>query len=184
MNAVRTNWQLWPGVLGDEAVERIINLASDAEPQQGSLITDSVVDNKIRSSTVRWLFDDELQDVLFRFVTEANTNAFGMNVSNYAEMQFTEYHASQGGHYDWHHDVDWNGTRAADRKLSITVQLSDPSEYTGGDFEFGTCETPKQDVKLKGTVLVFPSYLDHRVLPVTSGVRKSLVAWFHGPRWR
>ena len=71
-----------------------------------------------------------------------------------------------------------------DRKLSVTVQLSDPSEYEGGGFEFLECPNPDESSRKKGTVLVFPSYLKHRVLPVTKGTRKSLVAWFEGPRWK
>ena len=180
---MRQLWQLWSGVLSDEAIDEVISLASQQESQDGVVFRNTANQPSIRSSKVRWLYDDLLRDNLFRFVTEANVNAFGVNVSNYAEMQFTEYHAEQGGHYDWHHDIDWNADRNSDRKLSITVQLSDPSEYTGGDFEFGECEAPR-DAKAKGSVLVFPSYLQHRVLPVTSGTRKSLVAWFHGPRWR
>ena len=59
----------------------------------------------------------------------------------------------------------------------------DTSEYEGGDFEFDEVKTTA-DFRSKGTVLVFPSYLRHRVLPVTSGIRRSLVAWFVGPRWK
>ena len=89
----------------------------------------------------------------------------------------------QGSFYDWHYDVNWKGESAYDRKLSICVQLCNPSEYEGGNFEFDEVKTTA-DFRSKGTVLVFPSYLRHRVLPVTSGIRRSLVAWFVGPRWK
>ena len=62
------------------------------------------------------------------------------------------------------------------------MQLSDPTDYEGGDFIFSEVETPANS-KQKGTVLIFPSYLSHKVLPITSGVRRSLEAWFEGPRW-
>jgi PKHD-type hydroxylase len=65
----------------------------------------------------------------------------------------------------------------------MTVQLSDPSEYEGGLFKIENQEIPLW-YREKGTVMVFPSYLRHRVEPVTRGVRRSLVAWFEGPRWR
>jgi PKHD-type hydroxylase len=100
------------------------------------------------------------------------------------EIQYTEYHATNRGKYDWHHDVDWNNPSGLDRKLSVTVQLSDPSEYEGGDFQFMEVEQPSEEAKTKGTILMFPSYLQHRVTPVTDGVRKSLVLWFTGPRWQ
>ena len=61
--------------------------------------------------------------------------------------------------------------------------MSDSNDYVGGDFEFDEIKT-NVDFKSQGTIIVFPSYLRHRVLPVTSGVRKSLVAWFYGPKWR
>lgn len=64
------------------------------------------------------------------------------------------------------------------------MQLSDSSEYEGGSFEFMEVEQPQEEAKTKGTALIFPSYLQHRVTPVTEGVRKSLVAWFSGPRWQ
>lgn len=120
-----------------------------------------------------------------RLIDHACQNAFYVNVFKNAEIQYTEYHASENGHYDWHHDIDWNADDGLDRKLSITVQLSDPSEYEGGDFQFTEIPNPEmQDAKQKGSVLIFPSYLIHQVSPVTQGVRKSLVAWFKGPKWQ
>ena len=103
-------------------------------------------------------------------MSKANVDVFNIEVGNKAEMQFTEYNAKQRGHYDWHHDVHWNGQADTDRKLSVTIQLSDTSEYQGGDFEFDEVKTTA-DFRSKGTVLVFPSYLRHRVLPLTSGTR-------------
>lgn len=178
--AVRLLWQLWPGAIDDDTVASIISLAEAQASQDATTFGASSPD--IRSSKVRWIQDVGLRNTLFEFVTMANTNAFGVDVYNHTDMQFTEYHATESGHYDWHHDINWEAEINADRKLSITVQLSDPSEYSGGDFEFSECETPR--CKDKGSVLVFPSYLRHRVTPVTSGVRRSLVAWFYGPCWR
>jgi PKHD-type hydroxylase len=181
---MRDLYQLWSGVLSDTEVEKIIATAEQYEPKSATIFASGDEANKeVRSSTIRWLPDQWVRDLLWEYVKTANTNAFAVDVENQAEMQFTEYHATEGGHYDWHHDVNWNGQTPSDRKLSITVQLSDPREYGGGDFEFDEVSTTA-DFKSKGTVLVFPSYLRHRVLPVTSGTRKSLVAWFFGPRWR
>jgi PKHD-type hydroxylase len=72
------------------------------------------------------------------------------------------------------------GPRKARRKLSLVCQLSDPSEYEGGELQINTGEifTPE---KQKGTVILFPSYLLHRVTPVTKGTRRSLVLWIEGP---
>ena len=135
----------------------------------------------IRSCTVRWL-DDQWIHSAMAYVEQANTNGFQVAVDNRAEMQFTEYTSDQKGHYDWHHDVQWNGQSGWDRKLSVTVQLSDANEYNGGDFEFDELKT-NADFRSQGTVLVFPSYLRHRIHPITSGTRRALVAWFFEPRW-
>jgi len=180
---MRNLWQLWSSDLSDDTVDKIISAGEVQPPVNATVFSDSQVNNNIRSSTVRWLHDRWVRDILWEYVKQANINAFSVDVMNYAEMQFTEYHATENGHYDWHHDIHWNAAVNSDRKLSITVQLSGPEDYEGGTFEFDECATPA-DAKAKGTVLVFPSYLRHRVLPVTGGTRKSLVAWFHGPRWR
>ena len=70
-----------------------------------------------------------------------------------------------------------------DRKLSIIIQLTDENEYEGGNFEFKYIQTP-ESCRIQGSVLVFPSYNEHRVTEVTKGVRNSLVCWMEGPRWR
>ena len=182
MTTVRQNWQLFTKNMHDDMIENIINLAG--ETQKAATFNDG--DDSVRSSRVSWMTQHEwVRDLLFSYCDFANQNAFNVNLYKKADIQFTEYHASEGGHYNWHHDVDWNNTDGLDRKLSVTVQLSDPSEYEGGDFTFSETESPStESSKAKGTVLVFPSYLQHAVTPVTKGVRKSLVAWFVGPKWQ
>jgi PKHD-type hydroxylase len=180
---MRQNWQMWSGGMQDKDLKTIFSAAQKLQKTTASTFNNA--DTSVRSSEVSWLSGNYLvQDILWKYVKAANENAFNCNVDNYCEIQYTEYHAAKGGHYDWHIDVNWDGEQIRDRKLSVTVQLSDPSEYEGGGFEFNECETPDASMRLKGTVLVFPSYLQHRVLPVTSGTRKSLVAWFEGPRWK
>ena len=74
------------------------------------------------------------------------------------------------------------------RKLSMTIQLSDPDDYEGGDFVFNVNQIgqspDREQLRKKGTVLVFPSFIMHGVKPVTKGTRKSLVSWIEGPTWR
>jgi len=181
MTQVRQNWQCFTRNLPEDVIQNIINLAG--ETQKASTFNDG--DESVRSSRVSWLtHHDWVRSVLFHYADLANQNAFRVNLYKKADIQFTEYHASENGHYDWHHDVDWNNANGLDRKLSVTVQLSDPSDYEGGDFLFDETENPNSEIaKPKGTILVFPSYLKHTVTPVTKGVRKSLVAWFCGPKW-
>lgn len=174
---------MWSGGLSNTEISTIFREASGLKTQSATTFNDA--DARVRSSEVAWLSGNEaVQDILWKYVKAANENAFHCQVENICDIQFTEYHANKGGHYDWHIDVNWDGDGFRDRKLSVTVQLSDPSEYEGGGFEFGECQTPDASSRLRGTVLVFPSYLQHRVLPIISGTRKSLVAWFEGPRWQ
>lgn len=181
---MRLNWQMWSGGLSYDNVQHIVSEGVRLQPKEATTFNGG--DNSIRSSKVSWLDQDmKIKELLWGYVGAANKAAFGFDILNKSPFQYTEYHASEGGHYDWHTDVNWNGENTLDRKLSVTVQLSDPSEYEGGQFMFNECENPPVEAsRAKGTVLIFPSYLQHRVLPITSGCRRSLVAWYEGPRWR
>ena len=143
-----------------------------------------VMNTKVRRSQTAWIFNQHLLMFLHKFADQANVQTFNVDMNMVADIQYTVYEASENGHYDWHIDTAFMDNRPTDRKLSVTVQLTDGSEYEGGDFEIEGVNMPTHILKKKGTVLVFPSYLKHRVTPVTRGTRKSLVAWFEGPHWR
>jgi len=112
--------------------------------------------------------------------------------------QFTIYNKNE--YYDWHmdqstilRDGDDKNFKGKLRKLSLTLQLTDQSKYTGGDFQFMWIDTKKKnpliihtidDAKEIGTVIVFPSFMHHRVLPITKGKRESLVNWSLGKPYR
>ena len=179
---MRINWLMWEGALSDDVVNEVIQKAG--EPKEAKVFGGQV--SNVRKSRVSWITEEKwLFDLLHDYADSANQQAFQTALYKNAPMQFTEYHASEGGHYDWHSDVNWNRDDGLDRKLSVTVQLSDPTEYEGGEFQFKDVESPDPLAsKKRGTVLVFPSYLQHRVAPVTSGIRRSLVSWFEGPMWR
>ena len=183
---MRENWQLWSGGVSSETLQLIQKQAEAVPFQDAKIFSDAKKNTKIRRSQIKWLTHDQtIRGILWGFVQEANRNAFGFDVTNVGDIQYTEYDEADEGHYDWHHDVHWSQDKAYDRKLSITIQLTDGSDYEGGGFEF--CEVPNLDTdasKKLGTVLVFPSYLQHRVTPVTKGKRISLVGWFEGPRWK
>ncbi len=80
--------------------------------------------------------------------------------------------------------MDCGPGNGSPRKLSMVLQLSDPSEYEGGDLELFTSANPIITKKQKGIIHAFPSYVMHRVTPVTKGVRKTLVVWIAGPRFK
>ena len=146
-----------------------------------------------RNSDLVWLNDPWIYKELHPYIHQANKNA-GWNFEwDFSEAcQFTKY--KKGQYYHWHSD-SWDLPYVAKdpndpmhgkvRKLSVTVSLTDPSEYKGGELEFDFRNQPpnKKTIKMckeilpKGSIVVFPSFVWHRVRPVTKGVRNSLVIW-------
>ena len=125
---------------------------------------------------------DPMYNQVNQFIQQANLNHFGFGDIQITEQaQFTEYPV--GGFYDWHMDCDVNMAHEPPvRKISMTVLLNDPLEFEGGDLEL---MSPGKFKKLKqGHAMVFASFLNHRVAPVTRGVRQSLVMWFGGTPFR
>ena len=127
----------------------------------------------------------DINEVEHMFRT-ANRLLYGYNIDYVPEIQFTEYLGSEGGKYDWHEDIFWaDHHKAYHRKISMSIQLSNSFDYKGGDLEFKDIEGMDTDaMRLQGSAILFPSYLSHRVTPVTEGTRYSLVAWMEGPKFR
>ena len=139
------------------------------------------VDTKKRTTTISWIPFKEMQPMynqINEFIQKANRNHFGFEDIQITEQaQFTEY--PEGGFYDWHMDTDVNMQHEPPvRKISMTLLLSPENQFEGGDLEL---MAPGKRVKLKqGHAIIFASFLNHRVAPVTRGVRQSLVMWFGG----
>jgi len=185
-------WQYWQSTVNDSLVNSIIQLGEQYPQANPGLGFDgNTSNNSHRSSEIHWINPNDypskfLVDLLWYYAKEANRNAFGFDIDYLPDIQYTKYHANDNGKYDWHHDTFWANPTAYDRKISIVIQLSDPSEYTGGDFEIDPQypQLPSDIIKQKGTLIAFPSFINHRVTPVTSGTRKSLVSWIQGPKFR
>lgn len=182
-------WELWPSGLSPEYCDYIIDRAMQHPEATATVGFEASAPPQLsyRTSTIRWLdvenANADIAETLMRFVRRSNRNNFGFDITRMNEIQFTEYHGVENGKYDWHQDNHWENVMPFDRKLSIVVQLSEPSDYVGGEFEFFDCQNPLTFAP-RGSVLVFPSFFTHRVLPVTSGTRYSLVSWVEGPKWR
>jgi PKHD-type hydroxylase len=117
-------------------------------------------------------------------VRQLNGQFYKYDLQGFAEnFQYTVYNgeAEEPGHYTWHQDWNNSGTP---RKLSLVVQLSDPSEYEGGDLQIMSGAEPTTVDKGLGKVVLFPSFMLHRVTPVTKGIRRSLVVWVTGPAFK
>jgi len=182
-------WEVWPDALSATECDAIIENALGYPEEEATVgFSDTLrSDLAYRTSSIRWLNamqETAIADRIMQFVHSSNRTNFGIDVIAPFELQFTEYHATNMGHYDWHQDVWLESPRPFARKLSVVVQLSSPGDYEGGAFEFFGLQCPGQAFAGRGSLLIFPSYLQHRVLPVTKGVRRSLVTWIEGPNWR
>jgi PKHD-type hydroxylase len=141
----------------------------------------------IRSSRIMWIFDEKKFNYLYEemadIINNINDNCYNYSLYGFESFQYSEYHASENGHYTWHIDTSIHGAQKHVRKLSFSVGLNDASEYGGGELEFRMGPNTIQYRLKKGQIIVFPSFLLHRVAPVTKGVRKTLVGWSRGPNF-
>jgi len=187
---------VYPSVFSARQCERILDLAAGLATDDGRVgggDGDTEHDEGIRRSRIAWIPAEEpfgwIYDKLAAVVARAN-RVYDFDLIGFTEdLQFTEY-ADAGAFYTWHQD-GLDGELAV-RKLSLVVQLSDPDEYEGGDLELFARDGDEADatsdwrtrVRGRGTVVVFPAFEMHRVTPLVSGTRRSLVCWIGGPPFR
>jgi PKHD-type hydroxylase len=141
----------------------------------------------IRITRTAWIGYDPKTQWLYERLMQIggylNNLVYRLDVTGISErLQYTIYDAGEGGHYDWH--VDHGTVTPVPRKLSLVLQLSDPSSYEGCELQIhagNKIETPPIE---RGTVILFPAYVLHRVTPITMGTRRSLVSWISGPLLR
>jgi len=158
---------------------REICAAGDAAMKDAATVLDA--DPIHRRSLVSWLSPQSpTGKTLLTILNHINADRYRFELQGLEPLQYTVY--SEGGYYGWH--MDLGPHLAQRRKLSLTVQLSDPAAYEGGDFEAQTGSETITGPKEVGTVIAFPSWILHRVTPVTRGVRRSLVVWAGGEPFR
>jgi len=166
-----------------EQCQLIINVGRSEPPEVAQVGggTEGNIDTKVRTSHISWIpFKKmpEMYKVIENIMHKTNMNHFGFEGMQLTEpAQYTEY--PTGGFYDWHIDSDVDGKNEPPvRKISMTCLLSHESEFEGGGLELmsdGKIAKPKQ-----GHAIFFASFIRHRVVPISSGIRKSLVMWFGG----
>ena len=143
-------------------------------------------DTKKRITTISWIpFEKmpQMYKIVDRTMKQVNGNHFGYEGMQLNEpAQFTEY--PKGGFYDWHMDAETScHYEPPVRKISMTLLLSDPSEFEGGDLEFMTVGNKPPNL-VQGQAIFFCSLIRHRVNKGKKGVRRSLVMWFGGPPFK
>lgn len=151
--------------------------------------TNNELDTKIRNAASCWLPVDRfdwLYQQIEATVKELNWFNFKFMLNGMELANYLEYHASAKDEVDEHGHGKYvkhiDGGINNNRKLTFSIQLSDPSEYEGGDLLLWDAETPITVPKNKGQIVFFPSHVLHEVTPVTRGMRRSLVGWIHGPQ--
>jgi PKHD-type hydroxylase len=178
------DWAYFQGAFSPEECAKIIQIGN-ARIVGDSRIRGNEVAADIRDSKNSWIMPCDDSNWIFRRVTDVivdlNSRFFKFELFGFIEgFQFTRYDAP-GGKYDQHID---RGLNSWTRKLSFCLQLSDPKDYEGGDLEMYFGKDPTLPKKEQGYATVFPSYVLHRVTPVTKGTRYSLVAWITGPSFK
>jgi PKHD-type hydroxylase len=174
-------YAFWNNAFSKEECQTIINIAKNKGFIRGTTKSKS----DVRDSKISWLYPVDGMDWVFRRVTDITLslnekffqfNLFGLNEG----FQFTNYE-TPSGKYGKHVD---RGINMPVRKLSISIQLTNPKEYEGGELYLYDDDKGTIMDKSQGTLIIFPSYVLHEVMPVTKGERNSLVTWITGEQFK
>ena len=157
-------------------------------------------DPQVRKTSICFIKDkdNKINEFIWQFIREANAKQFNYDLDYFEPIQFAEYDGSGNyrAFYDWHQDYDGLSESGEGRKLSLTLALSDSDTFEGGKLEFYNGGKPlpdmgkikgekvTKDINSQGTVTVFDSRDWHRVSPMVSGIRYSLVCWCVGPNFK
>lgn len=182
----------WEDFLSDQEINRILT-APEWDSLENAVVggqdDKTVLNTDIRTSEVAWMrknaWNEPLWERLSTVVAEVNRRYFHFDLSGFYEpFQLGMYREENQGHYSWHTDMAMSDNNVP-RKLSMSLLLSDPSEFEGGNLEIKGINDEPMNLELrKGRAWFFPSWVLHRVSPVTRGVRKSLVVWVGGPPFK
>lgn len=194
----------WENAFTSDEIDNICKVMSESDlvdatissvenDQSQKLVPESILNSQIRRSSISfhvpttenlWIFNR-----LNHVIEMINDRWYNVDINGYDQFQYTEYYDYNQGHYGWHSDIFLGNLPANSysetRKLSLTLLLNEPGiDFDGGELQFGHESTHESAKMKKGTIVVFPSFGLHRVAPVTKGVRKSIVIWVLGPKWR
>jgi PKHD-type hydroxylase len=170
-----------------EEIDQIIAMGMDLNNGTAEL-ENGKTNSSVRNCMISWIeLNDQSRDIFLKLSTIVNTlndKFYKYDLTEMESLQFTTYDSDTEDFYTSHSDDGYKFNLF--RKLSVSVQLSDPSEYQGGELVFyrNTLTEPSFAPKDKGTVIVFPSFVIHEVQKITAGTRKSLVTWINGPRFK
>ena len=178
---------VWQDLFTPKELDTIEAYGESLIPMRAQLEGDKLAAEHQRITRVAWMERNSDTAWLYARLEEAvlhlNTEFYSFDLYGVSEaFQYTVYDGAEGGHYDWH--VDLGAHNVEPRKISISLQLSDPATYTGCDLVLEAGNGTYFAERARGTLIAFPSYVLHRVMPIQSGIRKSLVIWVAGPVFR
>ena len=175
----------YQGLLLPHEIDRIQKFWEAAQTIPATVDGDQSIRQDLRKSSVMFIENNPQNDWIYRRMAGAaiktNNERYWFDLLGFHEqLQLTRY--SAGDFFEWH--LDFGAGDISVRKLSITVQLSDPNDYEGGDLQFMINQNIIDAPRERGTVIIFPSFILHRVTPITRGKRESIVGWGAGPPYR
>jgi PKHD-type hydroxylase len=183
-------WNFNPDTFTCQEIDNLVEkIELNYKIELGTIKDSNLTSLDIRNNKIAFVNDmEDFKDLYVKvcaLATSSNYQNFRLNIDRAEPLQYTVYSGeSTGGEYYKKHRDYWpGGILDFDRKLSIVIQLSDPSEYEGGDLIlYESKDSTITAKKEKGSAVAFTSWVEHEVTPVTKGVRKTLVAWFSGPK--
>ena len=190
---------VFPRVVALDVCEQIIQDCKQNLLKEASVLNfdkSSRDDPELRKTSIHFIKDkdNKVNELAWHFLREANKIQFNYDLEYFQSIQFAEY--KDGGFYAWHQDGGGTDKSNEVRKLSLSLILSDPATFEGGELQFYNGDRPLEDmgeitgeqitndIKAQGTVVVFDSRDFHRVTPVTKGVRYSVVCWCVGKNFK
>ena len=185
------SWAYWNHAFTKEECEKVVKIAKSYTLKKAGVIKKEnkvTVEKEVRETNVMFLVPSRETEFIFKKLTtlvlELNQRFFNFDLWGlYEGLQFTNYVAPSGKYYK-HIDKIPPEYGGIIRKLSFSLQLSNPKEYKGGNLNLHLSHKKTVLSKEQGTLLVFPSYTMHEVTRVTKGERNSLVGWISGPTFR
>lgn len=175
----------YQGLFKSYEIDKIINFWDADKTIKATISGDGNYNDNLRKSSVMFIDNttenDWIYSKLASLAINCNNERYSFDLLGFhQELQLTRY--SDGDFFDWH--LDFGAGEISARKLSMTVQLSDPNDYEGGDLQFMINQEIVNAPREKGTIVIFPSFILHRVTPITKGTRQSIVGWVSGPPYR
>ena len=186
-NVNHLNYYYFTKAFTPEEIIKIREIGDSYPKQKGTVVSDEHNEgvSDYRISDISWLDDNPQTSWIYQKIADyakiANKEMWNFDIWDFHDsLQYTTYYGD-GGHYDWHADL---GPGISNRKLSVVLQLSDPKDYVGGELQMNTGGGITSVAKEYGSLCFFPSFVLHRVTPLTSGTRTSLVTWLCGANLR